>query len=426
MALLIDSAVMTRRQLVLLVLAFLITRGAGVFLATNPNSYGTPFSQITFDPTLYQGWAHDIIHEGIHPYSGVRIEYPPGVMPFTILPEIDRPETHTYLVRFVLLMVLVDASAFAALLLLARRHGSNWGPWLWIAGTVLLGPIIYTRLDLIPAAATIWALERASARSWFGTGGWLAFGVLSKVYPILLIPIAMVVAPRKRQLVFGALIVAGLVLFPYIGSMGAMYDSVFGFHSSRGVQVESTWGGLLMAASKFGYQASTNLSFGAFHVDSSLSPALKILGNILSVIALGVGMFMAARYVKRADATRLAATMYGTLAVILGVGTVFSPQFVMWLIALAAVGLCAPNLHLRGPLLTLLPVAVVTQVIYPFIYEQLLGATPAAIAVLLSRNLLVLIAGIGTWAALPLRDEPQAELIQGPVAPSAALAVSGT
>ncbi|HVF52947.1 MAG TPA: hypothetical protein VNC78_04990 [Actinomycetota bacterium] len=415
---------MAGRTLRLLIVVYVATRALGVFLAINPEVYGTSHSKVTYDPVLYGGWAVEMLDDDLFPYSGVAIEYPPGVLPFVVAPEIERPLKDTYLVRFVVTMLVVDLAAFIGVLIIGKRWGSSLGPWLWIGGVTLLGPIAFTRLDLIPAMATIWAIERASARSWFGAGGWMVFGALSKVYPMFLMPLMYVASSAKRRFVMGISVISVLILMPYLGALAPLYDSVFGFHSSRGVHVESTWGAALIGATYAGYEAAIELNYGAFHVESGLSGLLKNLGNFLALVAVGIGMWVAATSFKRDDIPKLAATMYGTLAVIMGVGTVFSPQFILWLIALGAVTLCHPSRTLRGPILTMLPIAFITQVIYPWVYELLLSANASSIAVLISRNALVLISGLGTWAAI--RGErfgpSQPQLVEGPVAPSAALA----
>jgi hypothetical protein len=205
-----------------------------------------------------------------------------------------------------------------------------------------------------------------------------------------------------------------------------MYDSVFGFHSSRGVHVESSWGGALMAASRLGYPAKVELSFGSFNVESGLSSVFKQLGSLASLAALAYGT-LKARKVKD-DVAGMAALMFGTLAVVMAVGTVFSPQFAIWLIAFGAVALCRESELIKGPILTLLPVALVTQVIYPFIYELLLAGNASAVAVLLSRNLLVLVSGLGVWNAITVQHDMRSlppKLNEAMAVPSHALATGG-
>jgi hypothetical protein len=96
--------------------------------------------------------------------------------------------------------------------------------------------------------------------------------------------------------------------------------------------------------------------------------------------------------------------MFATLAIALGVAGVFSPQFVIWLIALAAATLCfhdRPSRHASRaslwascvPPLLVLPIAAISQLLYPFMYGQLVAREPFALFLLVVRNGLILCAG---------------------------------
>lgn len=393
---------MSRRLLVALLVAFAATRAVTAFLADHPEHYAPADSEVTGDPVAYEGWAHQILVQHLNPYSEVRIEYPPGALPLVVAPGIARPFTDTYRTRFVLLMLAVDAVGFAALLVLARRWGSAAGPWVWIALVPLLGPIAYNRLDLIPAVATILAVERLSARSWFGGGGWLGYGAIAKVYPVLFLPVVLA-ATRRRQVVTGAAVVGALFLLPYVGFLDDVVHNVLGYHTERGIQVESLWAFLLLLASKFGHAIGVNYSFGALHVDSSFAPVMKAVSQVLSLAVVAAGVWLAHRLRREGrDASRpeVAGIMFMVMAGTMGVGTVFSPQFLLWLGALAAAVLCERGSWLAVPALSVLPVALLTQLVYPFFYGRLIAADTAALVLLASRNFLVLFIAIEAFLAL--------------------------
>ncbi|HYO61297.1 MAG TPA: glycosyltransferase 87 family protein, partial [Actinomycetota bacterium] len=253
---------MSRRALLAVIAAFVVTRVVTGFLADHPEHYGPPSSKVVGDVGNYEFWAGQILTFQLNAYSEIGIEYPPGSVPFIVGPGIEKPLDDTYRTRFVLLMLVVDAIGFAALVVLARRWGSLAGVWAWVAVVPLLGPISYNRLDMIPAVATILAVERFSARSWFGGGGWLGYGVLAKVYPAIFLPAAFA-ASRRKQVLTGAALIGGLFLVPYIGILDDVYRNVVGYHTERGIQIESLWGFAQLLASKFGYAVGINFSFGA-------------------------------------------------------------------------------------------------------------------------------------------------------------------
>lgn len=399
---------MSRRTVIALVAVFVVTRALGGFLADHPEHYGPPDSKVTGDPGSYEFWAGQILTAHLNPYSEVGIEYPPGSLPFIVAPGIEKPVDDAYRTRFVLLMIGVDLVGFLVLLLLARRWGSALGPWVWVAVVPLLGPIAYNRLDLVPAVATILAVERLSARSWFGAGGWLGYGVVAKIYPALFLPVVLA-ASRRRQVVTGAVVVIALFLVPYLGFLDEVYGNVIGYHTDRGIQIESLWGFVLLLASKFGHAIGINFSFGALHVASSMDTLLKVLAQLLSLGFVGAGVWLAHR-ARRSGREGLeaetAGIMFMTMAGTMAVGSVFSPQFVLWLGALAAVVLCDRTTALRVPALAVLPVALMTQFVYPFFYGRLVAVDTAALVLLASRNFLVLFVAIEAFLALRGRTGP--------------------
>ncbi|HEV2755797.1 MAG TPA: glycosyltransferase 87 family protein [Actinomycetota bacterium] len=403
---------MSRRLLIVLIVAFVATRGVTAFLADHPEHYAPSTSEVTGDPGAYENWANQILWYHLNPYSEIRIEYPPGSLPFVIGPGVEKSVTEAYRTRFVLLMLAVDLVGFLALLVLARRWGSMLGPWVWIAAIPLLGPITYNRLDLVPAVATILAVERFSARSWFGGGAWLGYGAVAKLYPAMFLPIALM-ASRRKQIVAGAAVVAGLFVLPYLGFLDELTESVLGYHTERGIQLESLWSFMLLLASKFGHSIGINYSFGALHVDSDLAPAMKATSQVLSVAIVAAGIWLAHRLRRSggdASAPATAGIMFMTMAGTMAVGSVFSPQFMVWLAAFAAVVLCERGTWLMVPALTVLPVSLLTQLVYPFFYGRLIATEPAALVLLASRNFLVLFVAIEAFLALKARTTSSAEI----------------
>ena len=401
---------MSRRALIALIAAFVVTRLLTGYLADHPERYGPRDAKVTGDPGTYEFWAGAILTNHLNPYSEIGMEYPPGTLPFIVAPGVAKPADDTYRTRFVVLMMAVDAVGFLLLLVLARRWGSDLGPWVWVAVVPLLGPISYNRLDLVPAVATILAIERFSAGSWFGGGGWLGYGVVAKVYPALFLPIAFVAARRKQVLV-GAAVVVAIFLVPYLGFLEDVYRNVIGYHTDRGIQIESLWGFVLLLASKFGHAIGINYSFGALHVGSELEPALKALAQVLSLGFLGAGMWLAYRAAsskRECSPQDLAGIMFMTMAGTMAVGSVFSPQFMLWIGALAAAVLCDGTTWLRVPALAVLPIALMTQFVYPFFYGRLVAVETPALVLLASRNFLVLFVAVEAFLALRARTKPAA------------------
>jgi hypothetical protein len=85
--------------------------------------------------------------------------------------------------------------------------------------------------------------------------------------------------------------------------------------------------------------------------------------------------------------------MFATLAMSIALSTVFSPQFILWMLAPGAAALCSSSTSVRTPVLLLIPIAALTQWLYPFAYGHLLAMDAGGLLLLASRDLLVLASG---------------------------------
>jgi hypothetical protein len=351
-----------RWALVALLLVYVVTR---LFLIGAARS--DFFFQKSADVTLYGQWAGQIVDEGQQPYTEFAIPYPPGTLPAIGAAELGRDAGERYHYRFVWAMAALDVAAFAGLVALSRRGGSRLGPWMWVAGTVLLGPIIYLRLDLLPALATVWAVQRASMGGWFGTGGWLSLGALAKLTPALFLPLALAVSPQRWRLLAGAAVVGLAGLAPFAGTLPALWRNVGAYHLERGLEVESTWAVPFQLARAFGERVLTGYSPASRSVEvlTPVADAVATLALLVTVAVVVALLWWLVRRLPRGGIAGLAVGMFAVIAVALAVTTVFSPQFAVWLLAPAAAATCYPlPAKLRTPILGALVVAGLTQAVF--------------------------------------------------------------
>jgi hypothetical protein len=390
------------RRLLALLGVFLGTRLVMAFLAGNPPLWTPSGPTVVLDVYTYREWSFRIVASGGMPYSEVPIEYPPGILPFVLVPawllhQLKVP----FLLSFILLMTVVDGLGLLGLQRLGRRWGSDLGAWLWVVALPLLGPIVLLRLDLVPAVATIWCLERAAAGRWTAGGMFLGFGCLAKVYPVFLLPAAIVIAPQRRRFIQGALAVGLLGIAPLVGSIRAMTTHVAGYHADRGIQIESLWGNLLLVADRLGFDATVRQGFGSFDITAGIAGTVKTLSTVLSLVAIALVVWVARRSRLRGDPRYLAATFFATLALLLVTGRVLSPQYLIWLLALAAAA--AAHFLERRTMALLLTSVLLTQVEYPFRFFDLLSGKPVTLAVLTLRNACLIILAfyaVRAWLAM--------------------------
>lgn len=110
-------------------LVFVLTRVAMAFLAGNPPIYTGSGLPITSDAYLYRDWGVQIVSLSRVPYLEIPIEYPPGLLPFILLPAwLPDAMRLPFLPSFVFLMVVwmvSDSSAFGGLATRGAQISSN-------------------------------------------------------------------------------------------------------------------------------------------------------------------------------------------------------------------------------------------------------------------------------------------------------------
>src|SRR6476659_486373 len=171
-----------------------------VYLAACAVPDGGLFRAARFrDLHIYQGYAEKLLH-GALPYRDVFVEYPPGAFAVFLPPSVFG-ESH-YNGAFKALMALCGLATILLVGLVLAELGASrrrvyFSMGLVALSPVALGPISLNTYDSWPALLTVLAL-------WLFLRGWLlpAFGVLglavsAKVYPLVLVPLALWFAWRR-------------------------------------------------------------------------------------------------------------------------------------------------------------------------------------------------------------------------------------
>jgi hypothetical protein len=392
-----------RRQwaVVLVLAAFLLSRGFAGYVADHPDFYGPNRPDGTGDVHRYDELTWMMRHDDASPYGQtLRMEYPPGAIPIMMVPRYVRAVS--YRTEFIILMVLFDAVGLYGLVRIAKRTGSWWGAGVWFLLVPALGPVAYTRFDLVVGVALIWTIERALAGRWGHVGLLIAGGTVVKLVPGLLLPLLFFVAPRDRRRLLVGSFLAGvtLAILPFVNALPDLYISVIRYHTERGVQAESIWGaGLLLARRVADYPVAIVASHRAWDAVAPSSGLLKSISNDLSLVVVAGALAMAVR-TRVGDLRRATLLVFGAMTLLVGVGRVYSPQYLLWVIALGAVAMAlAPRL--AAPAVAVLAVTtVLAHIEFPvWFWDTLFYDKGGALAVLLVRDVLTLvIGGLALWA----------------------------
>ena len=204
---------------------------------------------------------------------------------------------------------------------------------------LLLGGVILTRFDLLPAALVAGALVLLVAGRHEAGALVLGIGVAVKLYPAVLVPLAAVAAYRRggsRALLATVALAAAPVVLLYLPFLVVGLDGVldsFGRQLGRPLQIESLGAGILLAlhhtlgislewASGSGSQ---NLTGGAADTLAVVQGLAQVIAVALVWIAFSRGAMTPERLVRHAAAAVVA---------FVALSKVLSPQFLVWLLLL--------------------------------------------------------------------------------------------
>jgi hypothetical protein len=371
-------------------------------------SYGGNYSAIVGDVKLYDTWSH-ILDQGNFPYSDWHWQYPPGAAVVFLLPKLlaNKVFGFGYVHTFLALALLVDLATFVLLFVAGRRlasRGTAWheraGAWAWVWGIFAIGPVALGRYDVFATFIAVAALTVAAITYREPLGAWArglltGFGTIVKVWPVAV----LIGEPRGaegRRSIKGALVGAVVPTLLFLVTMnGAL--SFLKYQNARGLEIESVPAMPFVLLRWFGVHAySRQLRYGSYEI---VGPGVYPIAQLmLPVTALGILLLLWWR--RRYDHWTAATTADFALASVLVYMVtyrVLSPQYLVWLVGLAAVCLMYRDTTQRRACFILLAMLSMSQLEYPYYFQELVYGGTKAVLVLFVRNALLLLA---TWYSL--------------------------
>jgi len=347
------------------------------------------------DIPVYETYGN-AIERGSIPYRDFRLEYPPGALPVFALAALASEDGDEGAFRGAFERLMAASGVVAVLLagVLLAGVGTPRAPVAAALGAIalfplLLGNVILTRFDLWPAALTLAALAGLVWRRDRLGFGLLGVAVTAKLYPAVLVPLALSYVWRRRGrrealvclAVLAGVVAAAFVPFLVLAPDGVAYS--FGRQLGRPLQIESLGSAVLLGAHHlFGLELEMRSGHGSQNL-AGLGPA--VVGVLLSLVQLAVLVWIWLR--RPASAEELVRWSAAALVAFVALGKVLSPQFLIWLAPL--VPLVAGRRGLKASALLAAALAL-TQLWFPYRYWELaLEFDGLASALVLARDLVL-------------------------------------
>ena len=369
------------------------------------------FRNYAGDPDVFYRYAQ-LVGRGQLPFLGSAFEYPPLAIIPMALPYLlgGAPTIALYRPLLFFQNVALIAAIGVGVVWLARRGAARETPLrslvVYVLMAVALEPVITWRVDTAVTALTVVALIMSISGRTFASGIAVGAAVMTKLYPVAMLPILALGHVRGRHWLPGLALVGVATLTAAVIAVALMLvagtPSLYfvQYEVTRGTQIESVPGALTFLAAIAGLaDVSVSHAFGSMQVASAMLAPLEPVMTVVTVggIAAG-GLAVWHRY--RADcrahgafqASSQAAYLTVVGLLVLVTSRVLSPQYIFWIVPFAA-------LLDRRKALALLVACLLTTLVYPLNYQQFIDVAPLPVLVVNLRN--AILVTVFLWLILP-------------------------
>jgi uncharacterized membrane protein len=349
---------------------------------------GLTNSSLYSDVHVYASYASKMVGGGV-PYRDFSDEYPPLAQPVFLLARVAGASN--FALAFKAFMALCGVGAlWCAMFTLRALRASLMHAFAAVAviavSPLLVGPIFLNAYDLWPAFLLSLALLLLVRGRAFWAFAVLGAAVAAKVYPLAVLPIALLsidrVLRRRALLTFLGVLVLAHLPFAVLGPGGLRYS--YELQARRGLELNSLGASILLAA---GHPHLANQPPGSLNVTGGTARAFAVLSAVLVLAAIA-----AAAWAYRRGSLSLIAASAAAVAGFVAFNKVFSAQYVDWLVPLV------PLVSIEAAV-GVTPALVLTRLVFSHRSEL---ARVTDVPLLLARNAFV----VALFVTLLLRGLP--------------------
>lgn len=353
------------------------------------------------DLPVYSNWATEAVVGGIWPVFHYDWVYPAGALLPVMLPRVFGPGA--YEVLWLVLIAAANSAALWGLIRWGRRVRDQTAAGWWIVTIGVLAPVDLLRLEGLTAPAVVLGLLFLRSRPRVA-GVLLAVATWVKVWPAAVI-VAVVVASSKRWIVLamGAIVSVVVSLTVVLAGGSSHLLSFVNAQNGRPLQIEAPLATPWLWMAVFRVPGAHTFHDKALVTEEVTGPGDRWLVDNGTYLMFGV---MVVLVIILAIATRrLSALTHPmgkevdlVLVGALGLASAFivfnkvgSPQYMLWLTPIVAVGLVVRPPDWKVPAILLLVICILTTVVFPTFYYLLIALNPLIAGVLGVRNLLLVV-----------------------------------
>jgi glycosyl transferase family 87 len=313
------------------------------------------------------------------------------------------------------MVMILNAVAFGFVTGWGRSRERVVLGWWWIGFLLLLGPIALGRIDsvTVPVAMVgvlVLATRPRAAAVLLTIATWI------KIWPAAIV-LAAVIALRQRWRIVAvaAIVSAGIVAIALLLGAGQNVVSFITQQTGRGLQIESPVSTIWLwraFSGELGTYVYYDQAILTYQVEGAGTEAAASVMTPLLLVVVAVIALLGVRALRSgaAPADLLPPLALAFVTAFIAVNKVGSPQFVSWLAVPIVLGIATriagTGRSFSTPAAIVLAIAGLTQLVYPYLYLELLQLDPLMLIVLTARNLLYFV--LLGWAVHAVVIAPRA------------------
>ncbi|TFB75325.1 DUF2029 domain-containing protein [Cryobacterium glaciale] len=355
------------------------------------------------DLPLYRTWAELGFNNGVWQGLDTAWVYPIGAMLPIAFAGIAGPLLYQLL--WFLMTTALNAVAVGALTDWGRRRSGFKSAWYWLLASFLLSPVGLLRLEGITAPLVIVGLVLLAQRP-IVAAALLTLATWIKVWPAAVFLAVVTVSPRKLTVVLtGAALTAGVAASVWL--LGGL-QFLTGFvteQTDRALQLEAPITTPWVWLATLGHDGTNIYENYSIATREVTGPGTALVASLMTPVMFtaiaAIFVLLLIAKIQGADASQL--MLLGSLALVSAFvvfNKVGSPQYMLWLVPVVAVGVGRSWTLWRVPSVVMLAISGLTTLIFPIFYLPLIAGDLFSLLLLTARNGLLLV--LFGWSVVAL------------------------
>lgn len=261
-----------------------------------------------------------------------------------------------------------------------------WGVVVYSFSTYMLKDVLYDRLDLVMIFLTFFSFYFIFFKKKMISAIFLCLAIAYKLMPLILIPLwslsylyyssvqinykIILRTFIKDSFLFSFFLI--VVIFFYYNQYGEKIFDFLGYHSNRGIQIESLYSNIVILLNNFNFKYYLDTTYGSQNVISGITNLFKILSPILIICGEIIILFYFIKFVlknkmeeNKKKITRIINYAIITILNLLVFSKVLSTQYLIFLIPFISIVILNHNRKV-GYYWTLS--VIFTYLIFPIFY----------------------------------------------------------